>query len=120
MAGGRLRMAGDRLRTAGGRLLMDGPWPSARGWPKGSPSRLAVVVRWVRFRVDRGWPGLDPAWSAARPWSGSSFCRTTDDGDLSFRILHKKMSVRGWGMVGGSARVHECIVGSAQNAVCTG
>ena len=26
----------------------DGPWPSARGWPKGSPSRLAVVVRWVR------------------------------------------------------------------------
>ena len=21
-------------------------------------------------RVDRGWPGFDPAWSAARPWSG--------------------------------------------------
>ena len=26
------------------------------------------------IRVDRGWPGFDPAWSAARPWSGSSFC----------------------------------------------
>ena len=53
-AGGRLRTAGGRLRTAGGGLRMaggrpaDGPWSLACGWPKGSPSRFAVVVRWVR------------------------------------------------------------------------
>ena len=54
--------ADDRRSSADDqRSSADGLWSSACGWPQGSPSRLAVVVRWVRSgsivagRVSTAW-----------------------------------------------------------------
>ena len=51
----------------GGRLCADGPWRSSScGWPKGSPSRLAFVLRWVRSEsIVAG--RVSTAWSATFP-----------------------------------------------------
>ena len=106
--GGRSSADGRRSSADGRRSSADGRRSSADGRRSSSDgrrsSRLAVVVRWVRSgSIVAGWdstpPGrlLDPG-----PAVVSVFCRTTDDDGLSFRILHKKMSVRGWGWRAGA------------------
>ena len=64
---------GGRLRMARGPSA-DGP-EVVRGWPVAVCSQMAQGLavplgrrrKMGEIRVDRGWPGLDPAWSAARP-----------------------------------------------------
>ena len=78
------------------RTSLDGSWwSSVCGLPKGSPSYLAVVIRWV-IRVDRGWPGVDRLvghFSLGRAVCCS--CTTT-------ALSTTKMSVRGWGLWAGA------------------
>ena len=108
--GGRLRMAGEVVCGWPGRSSADGPGSSADG---DSSSRMVNVVKWVRsgsaLAGDRPLGRLLDPGLAVVPFSFE--LPTT----LAITRISTKKRCAQAGTVGGCARVHERIVGSAQS-----
>ena len=104
-----------RLRMARGRPPADGPWSSACGWPKVVCLQMAqglAVPLSRRRKVGR--VSTPPGWPLA-PWSCGRVVALVLPTTTAFHsaLLHKKMSVRGWGRWAGTrarARMHCCVV----------